>query len=241
MRQDRRVATPYDEMARVFEEHAQDSPYNAHYDRPAVLALLGAVAGLRVLDAGCGPGLYAEEPVTLGAQVVAIDVSEPMLELARQRLGERARVVRADLNGRLPFPDEQFDLVVCPLVIAHVDDRAACMREFFRVLRPGGHVVLSTQHPTADWLRKGGSYFDVREEEDIWHREGGSYTVHFWREPLTSLCAAVSDAGFLIERLVEPLPAESMRERWPEDWDKLSREPGFLVLRLAKPLGRAAD
>jgi hypothetical protein len=81
----------------------------------------------------------------------------------------------------------------------------------------------------------------VREEEDIWHREDGSYTVRFWREPLTSLCAAVSDAGFLIERLVEPLPAESMRERWPEHWEKLSRKPGFLILRLAKPLGCAPD
>ncbi len=228
------MATPYDEMARVFEEHGRDGPYNAHYDRPAVLALIGAVAGLRALDAGCGPGFYAEELVARGAEVVAIDVSEPMLELARQRLGESARVVRADLNEPLPFAAEEFDLVLCPLVIHHVDDRAACLREFFRVLRPDGHAVLSTQHPTNDWLRKGGSYFDVREEEDIWWREDGSYTVRFWREPLTTLCAAVSDAGFVIERLVEPLPAESMRERWPEEWEKLNRRPSFLVLRLRK-------
>ncbi len=117
--------------------------------------------------------------------------------------------------------------MVCPLVISHVDDRTACLREFFRVVRPGGHVVLSTQHPTTDLLRKGGSYFDVREEEDIWNRGDVSYTVPFWREPLTSLCAAVSDAGFLIERLVEPLPAKSMRERWPEHWEKLTANQGF--------------
>jgi 2-polyprenyl-3-methyl-5-hydroxy-6-metoxy-1,4-benzoquinol methylase len=73
------VVTPYDKMARVFEEHGRDGPYNAHYDRPAVLALIGAVAGLQVLDAGCGPGFYAEELVAHGAEVVAIDVSEPML------------------------------------------------------------------------------------------------------------------------------------------------------------------
>ncbi len=49
-------------MARDFEEHGQDGPYNAHYDRPAVLrAAIGAVAGLCVPHAGRGPGLYAEE------------------------------------------------------------------------------------------------------------------------------------------------------------------------------------
>jgi hypothetical protein len=72
-------------------------------------------------------------------------------------------------------------------------------------------------------------------EEDAWRVGDRAYTVRYWREPLTSLCAAVADAGLLIERLVEPLPAPSMRERFPGDWEKLRREPGFLVLRLVKP------
>jgi len=48
------------------------------------------------------------------------------------------------------------------------------------------------------------------------------------------LCAAIADSGFLIERLVEPLPADSMRERWPSDWEQLRREPGFVAMRLVK-------
>jgi hypothetical protein len=59
--------------------------------------------------------------------------------------------------------------------------------------------------------------------------------VPFWREPLSALCAAATGAGFLIEQLIEPLPAETMRDRYPEDYEKLSREPGFLILRLLKP------
>lgn len=231
------VKTDYDKLASVYDVHARDSAYNAHYDRPAVLELVGEIAGRRVLDAGCGPGLYAEELAARGADVVAMDGSAAMVELARKRLGVQAEVIRADLGDPLPFATSEFDLIVCALVISHLDDREACLREFFRVLRAGGHVVLSTQHPTTDWLRKGGSYFDVREEEDIWSmsREDGAYPVRFWREPLTSLCAAIANAGFLIERLVEPLPAPSMRERWPETWQKLQGEPGFLVLRLLKP------
>lgn len=233
--QDRPVKTNYDEIASTFEQHAADGPYNAHYDRPAVLELVGEIAGKRVLDAGCGPGLYSEELLARGASLVALDGSARMVELARTRLGARAEVVQADLARPLPFAASEFDLVVCALVIHHLDDREACLREFFRVLRPGGRVVVSTQHPTTDWLRKGGSYFETKDEEDTWHRGDAAYSIRFWREPLTAFCAAISNAGFLIERLVEPLPAPSMRERWPEDWEKLQREPGFLVLRLVKP------
>lgn len=47
----------YNQIAEHFARRAEDSPYNAHYDRPALLGLLPPVAGLRVLDAGCGPGI----------------------------------------------------------------------------------------------------------------------------------------------------------------------------------------
>ncbi len=67
-----------------------------------------------------------------------------------------------------------------------------------------------------DWLRKGGSYFDVKLETDIWHTPSGDQQVPFWREPLSDLCTAATDAGFLIEIVIEPRPADSMRERYPE-------------------------
>ena len=72
---------------------------------------------------------------------------------------------------------------------------------------------------------------------DVWERDDVSYSVHFWREPLTAFSAAVADAGFLIERLVEPRPADSMRERWPATWEKLQREPGFLLLPAPEAAG----
>jgi len=228
------VDASYDGIAAQFEKHAVDGAYNAHYDRPAMLDLIGDVAGRRILDVGCGPGFYAEELVRRGAEVVAIDTSPKMLTLARRRLKGRAVLQQADLAGRLPFPDQDFDDVVCALVIHHLADREAALREIYRVLRPGGRLLLSTTHPTMDWLRKGGSYFAVQQEVDIWGGIEGGHPSHFWREPLTSLCAAATNAGFLIAVLLEPTPAESMRSRWPEDWEQLHREPGFLVLSLVK-------
>ncbi len=224
----------YDQMGSDFEEHSADSAYNAHYDRPAVLAAVGSVGGLRVLDAACGPGYYAGELLARGAVVTAFDASPTMVALARQRTTGRARIDTAVLGEPLPYPDGAFDLAVCALAIHYAADRAAAFAEFFRVLRPGGALVISTQHPVTDWLRKGGSYFDVKLEADIWRTRSGEKEIRFWRELLSRLCAAATGAGFLIQEVVEPLPAETMRERYPADYDKLTREPGFLLLRLIK-------
>jgi ubiquinone/menaquinone biosynthesis C-methylase UbiE len=225
----------YDRMGAGFQQHAADSAYNAHYDRPAVLAALGPVAGRKVLDAACGPGLYLSELLERGAEVTGFDASPVMAGLARQRTAGRARIDQAALGEPLPYPDGAFDLVVCALAIHYASDRAAAFGEFCRVLRPGGAAVVSTQHPVMDWLRKGGSYFQVTLETDMWHTPSGDQAVQFWREPLSVLCSAATGAGFLIEQLIEPVPAETMRDRYPEDYEKLSREPGFLILRLLKP------
>jgi SAM-dependent methyltransferase len=233
---DGQLWSAYDEMGPGYQRHAADSAYNAHYDRPAVLAALGPVGGCRVLDAACGPGFYTQELLARGADVTAFDASPVMVDLARKRTANRVQIDRAVLGGPLPYPDGTYDLIVCALAIHYADDRSAAFAEFCRILRPGGALVVSTQHPTIDWLRKGGSYFEVRLETDVWHTPSGDQPVRFWREPLSALCAAATDAGFLIERVIEPLPADTMRERYPEDYDKLTTEPGFLLLRLFKPV-----
>jgi SAM-dependent methyltransferase len=226
---------PYDEMGEAYLQHAAFSPYNALYDRPAVLKLVGSVDGLDVLDAGCGPGLYSEELVRRGGRVTGMDASEAQLAIARSRLDAGTRLVRAALGEPLPFVSASFHVVVCALVIHYVANLDDAFGEFFRVLRPGGRVVLSTQHPSIDWMRKGGSYFDVRQEEDVWKTPAGPQLVTFWRVPLTRLCAAATDNGLLISRLVEPLPDPAMRDQSPDDWEQLTTRPGFLILELLKP------
>jgi len=114
----------YDSMGLSFQQHAADSAYNAHYDRPAVLAALGPVTGRQVLDAACGPGLYAGELLERGAEVTAFDASPVMVSLARQRTADRVRIDRAALGEPLPYPDSAFDLIVCALAIHYAGRRA---------------------------------------------------------------------------------------------------------------------
>jgi SAM-dependent methyltransferase len=229
----------YDQMGDFFQRHAADSAYNAHYDRPAMLAAIGDVAGLDVLDAACGPGLYARDLLAAGARVTAFDASPVMVELARTQVAGQAPVDRAVLGEPLPYPGDAFDLVVCALAIHYADDRRAAFAEFHRILRPGGTLVLSTAHPFMDWLLKGGSYFDVRLETDLWKTPSGEQEVRFWREPLSALCGAATGAGFAITSIIEPLPADTMRESFPEVFERLCTEPGFMILRLAKSPGPA--
>src|SRR5258708_15981417 len=104
-------------MGQDFLRHAADSAYNAHYDRPAVLASLGPVSGLHVLDAGCGPGLYTTELLDRGGEVTAFDASPVMVEVARAQVAGRARVDRAVLAHPLPYPVPAFHLLLSPLAI----------------------------------------------------------------------------------------------------------------------------
>lgn len=222
----------YDDFADAFAAHAEDSAYNAHYDRPAVLGLLGDVAGRRVLDVGCGSGLYAEELVRRGAEVIGFDGSGGLVELARQRVGSAADLRVHDLSDPLDWlGDESVDDAVMALVLHHLEDPVPALRELRRVLRPRGRLVLSTVHPYVDWRQLGGSYFTDEMVEDTWN---DGWQVRFRRAPLTQWCAEFLEAGFLIERLVEPLPAESMKERFPDTYDRFSAEPFFIAFVLVK-------
>lgn len=219
----------YELFADEFAEHARDGLYNAHYDRPTCLALLGDVAGKRVLDAACGPGLYAEELLRRGARVVGFDQSRRMVDICRSRAGQGEFRVH-DLGDPIGWlPDASVDLALCALAIEYVDDRVAALSELRRVLRPGGALVLSRQHPTGDWLHHGGSYFDVRVVQETWSK---GWSVRYWLAPLQTTCEEIYQAGFLIERLVEPRPAPEAAAIDPQDYERLNREPGFLAFRL---------
>lgn len=222
----------YDGFADTFAAEAAHSAYNAYYDRPTTLRLLGDVRGRRVLDAGCGPGLYLAELVARGADVTGFDQSADMVRHARIRLGPGIPVRQHDLDEPLGWlPDAAVDLVLAALVLHYVRDRVAALRELHRVLRPTGRLVLSTSHPTADWLADGGSYFDAHHADETWT---GGMLHRYWRQPLQHWIEEITEAGFVIERLVEHRPDPAMAQHHPRQYAKLSREPGFIALRLVK-------
>jgi SAM-dependent methyltransferase len=99
------------------------------------------LAPSRVLEVGCGAGAMAQRVRDeLGAEVVAVDSSERMIELTRQR---EIEAYVADVQ-ELPFADGEFECVFAGWVLYHVLDRERAIGECARVLRPGGRFVTAT-------------------------------------------------------------------------------------------------
>lgn len=229
------VLEAYEQLAEAYAAHVDTKPHNAYYDRPAVMSLLPELAGLRVLDAGCGPGAYAEALADKGADVVAVDCSPKMASLARQRLGERAQVIQADITKPLPFPDSLFDLVVCPLVLEYVEHLEPVYAEFYRVLRAPGAFVFSAQHPFCDFVYyKSDNYFATELVGCEWKGFGNRVFMPCYRRPLADFINPLIQTGFILEKLVEPQPTEEFRLADPEEFEKLSHQPGFICFRARK-------
>jgi len=227
----------YDALAESYADLIDTKPHNAYYERPATLSLLPDVAGKRVLDAGCGPGVYSELLLAREAEVVAFDANETMVRLARERLDGNAEVVVADLGKPLGFlEDSSFDLVLCTLALDYVRDWAPVFCEFARVLREEGVLLFSIGHPFADYfLRDGaGHYFETELVEYDWTGFGGCVRVPSYRRPLGEVITPLLEAGFVLERLLEPIPTEEFKVSDPVEYEELSRRPGFLCIRARK-------
>ena len=219
----------YDRFARVYSDDAEHNAFNALYERPESLRLMGDVARLKVLDAGCGSGAHAAALMAGGAIVTGIDESSGMLALARERLGGDAALLEADLAMPLPFADGAFDRVLAALVLHYIEDWSQPLREFRRVLVPGGKLVISTHHPFCDHLLAGGhDYFATLQLDDRWEKGGEIMEMRYWRRPLHAMTAALSASGFIIDAITEPLPLPEARERFPADYELLSTQPQFL-------------
>ena len=130
-----RVAPRYD-LANALLSLGQD----AHWRR--VTARAASPRGVRALDVAAGPGNVAAELVAQGArEVVALDLSLAMLAEGARRGHERIRWVAGDAQ-RLPLPDAAFDVVTISFGLRNVPDPERALREFARVLRPGGRLVV---------------------------------------------------------------------------------------------------
>ena len=218
------------ELAAAYARVTSENVANAAYERPAVRALLGDVRGLDVLDAGCAAGEHSAWLVEHGARVVALDASETMVRLARERLGARAHVVQADLAQPLAPADASFDLVLSSLTLHYLEDWLPPLREFARVLRPGGRLLLSTHHPfiTADVVD---GYHAVRLVDDAWRDfAADSVPVRYYHRPLQRIVADVLAAGFVLRGLYEPQPTADADARDPAFAEQLRTRPGFLIV-----------
>lgn len=206
-------ADHYDDFAASYDAENASSLLNEYYERPAMIALAGDVTGRRILDAGCGSGPLAAALRARGAALTAFDGSPAMVELARRRLGDEVPVSVADLAEPLPFADDSFDDVVASLVLHYLEDWAGPLAELRRVLKPGGRVILSVNHPFVRvFTHPDEDYFATRRYSEEYEFAGEQATLTFWHRPLHAMTDAFTAAGFDIAAVDEPAPSPDTPE-----------------------------
>jgi SAM-dependent methyltransferase len=179
-----------------------DNPGNPliELEQPVVWSIFEQITPGAALDAACGTGRHARRLVELGHDVVGVDGSPEMLDRAKRSLPDA--VFRDGDLCSLPAESASVDLVVCALSLVHVADLCSAITELSRVLRPGGRMVLSDQHPAAVAFG-GAAYFQ--------DAGGGAGVVRGYGHLHGDYLRAFEQAGLTVRQCLEPRfgPAEA--------------------------------
>lgn len=137
-----KIQQHYDEVADIYDNH-YDLPHGRCYHTHLSQHLMQSLPkGARLLDIGCGTGLFVEKYTSEEGSAVGIDLSRRMIERARHRCA--ASDFTIGTGETIPFSDNTFDAVSSLLVFSYLRDPAAMLSEAYRVLKPGGAIAICT-------------------------------------------------------------------------------------------------
>jgi SAM-dependent methyltransferase len=245
---DRRGGAFYDDRE-SFERYQSHRAWplspNAVMEGPAVLAELGPVAGLRVLDLGCGDAQIAPELLNAGAaHYLGIDGSQLMVAAARNTLrGTTGEVRHCDIED-LAEREDTFDVVLSRMALHYVADLQAVLRACHRCLSPSGRVLFTVVHPVItshdarssceepreDWVVD--NYFVAGPRDQQWL---GARTVWHHRT-VEHYVRALLAAGFTLTSLRECAPRRELFDDEAE-FRRRTRIPLVLLLAGARASG----
>ncbi|MBI5018224.1 MAG: methyltransferase domain-containing protein [Deltaproteobacteria bacterium] len=110
--------------------------------------------GERILDVGCGTGVFTVDLLAAGAAVTGVDLSLPMLRRLARRAGDFPfRPIQGDMRA-LPVADAVFDKAVSVTAIEFLPDARGAVAELFRATRPGGSIVVATLNALSPWAAR---------------------------------------------------------------------------------------
>lgn len=228
-----KILMAYESLADNYNANIDHKPHNAYYDRPNTLTLIEEVNDKSILDAACGPGKYAEILLSQGADVTGFDISPRMVELAKERNKSAGSFFVHDLANPLSMlNDASYDIIICALAMHYIEDWNETIKEFHKVLKPEGRLVISIEHPFFEFnYFKSKQYFNVESVNCTWKGFGKPVEIHSYRRPLEACIIPLTNNGFYIDKLIEPKPVEEFKELDPKHYKELNEFPAFMCIR----------
>lgn len=201
-------------------ELAQTGESRNCFIMPNTLQLIGDVRGKKILDLGCGEGGYSRELAKKGAHLVSIDCSNKAIKYAMELAANEDLKIEhyvRNSNDLYDIESEQYDIVLCSMMLMDCEDFEGTLREVARVLRPQGRLYASVLHPCFDGNHERGigrqgmgldrqvvvmNYFEPKEwEAPIW---GGTVPVVWRHRTLEEYVKAFLKVGLRIVDMNEP-------------------------------------
>jgi len=219
--------------------------YNEYLEMPTTLKMLGNTKGKKVLDLGCGTGLYTRILKRMGAKVKAIDISKNMVEIARKEVPNAEFKVGS--ATKLPYKNEFFDIVVSPLMIEYLSilQWNKALKEVHRVLKKGGYFIFSTGNPIVETLRKIryrkrifreiSDYFGEGQRISKWiFPDGSTTTLRYHHKTYTTIIRSIIKNKFEIVDYEDAKPVKSAKKYFPKEYKKYSSKPFFCTWKIKK-------
>lgn len=246
----------YDDKA-IFESYKKmrqaEGCYNDFLEQPAMTELIGDVTGKRILDVGCGWGDGAKRMAEAGAEFVfAMDPSKNMLAQAR-KINDHPAIHWAMLGVEIMDTIERkFDIAVSSVMLHYIKDLSGAFEKINRRLVDGGTFVFSMEHPirtaniTAqrwqladDGDDKPVSLLDAYIMDGYWSEGFRKVTwigkrVNKNHRRMETIVNSLIDAGFVIDRMLEPLPTPEMIQKFPGKMGKAKVRPQYLIIKCHK-------
>ena len=224
----------WNEVADEWVRHADQNDYRNALLMPLALEILGDVRGRRLLDLGCGEGGYSRALAARGADVVGVDSSPRLIEIAQERGGD-IRYICTNAKSLDGIEGDAFDVVLAAMSLMDVEDYEGSIGEIARVLRPGGRLVMSILHPCFSAPISGwhehfmvDRYFDRVAWEDFITPKFSKPVLRRHR-PLEDIMRPLLDRKFILQLFREPDRAVDPR-RATARMERLSRVPYFLFM-----------
>jgi len=247
-----REASTFDDIADGIAAYAGESggDVQRYIVAPAILDMMGPVAGKEVLDLFCGAGYFSRRLASLGAKVTAVDSSDRLIGIAHE-INEREhfhiQYAVAEPTDLSVIEDSMFDDIVCNMGVMSMRDLAGTVAELARLVKLGGRFIFSVVHPCfcmpdACWIRDPDGKL-LYEAVDNYFTEGWwpSELANPNRErgkikhrTLSTYVNALSARGFNVRRIAEPrVPPDVLTLR--PHLEVFSRLPGAMVIEAIFP------